>query len=678
MSFQVTARKWRPQLFSEVVGQDHITATLTNALASGRVAHSYLFCGPRGVGKTTTARILAKALNCAGRGDGIDPCGECPSCTAITDGTSMDVLEIDGASNNSVDDVRELREVVRYIPTEGAHKIYIIDEVHMLSPAAFNALLKTLEEPPARVVFVFATTEVQEVPETILSRCQRFNFRRISTSRIAGHLEKIAAAEGIEADQEALYLLAHRADGALRDAESLLDQVVSFGGRVTGEGVREVLGLVDRGVFFDVTAAIAAGDGGRLLDLVAGVLDEGGDLEEFVRGLVEHASHLLFAKVQGSAARLEVSEDEGRRYEEAAGPLAEEDLLRIVQSLMELEAEVRKSLQPRFRTELALVRLAGMGRAVDVGRLLGRLAALEAAADGGARPPDLAGAGLRRRPEMRGRRPPSGRRRPGRSPPPAACLRARERTVGLPPGGARGGDAEPASPAASASGLRQGSSSAPGASLRSRPRPPAPGPAGAHLRPRPPPRPKAPARRLRGRRTRRGPGRAGSGPSARGSLLSARRARPPPRPRAPPGTQSRRSRPRPRRPPLPEDPEEAIRRLWPQVTDQVRGTQPTTASFLQAVTRLELKGTVLTLFFDEADGLAMGKVARAGEAVAAALAGLGGPEVRLRCSVDERSRGGGPAPDAPPPAARAPEATPGADLDPKVRTVLEALDGELV
>ena len=562
MPFQVTARKWRPQRFSEVVGQEHITATLTNALASGRIAHCYLFCGPRGVGKTTTARILAKALNCAAPGEGNDPCGECPSCKAITDGTSMDVLEIDGASNNSVDDVRELREVVRYIPTEGAHKIYIIDEVHMLSTAAFNALLKTLEEPPERVVFVFATTEVQEVPETILSRCQRFNFRRISTSRIARHLEQITAAEKIEADQEALYLLAHRADGALRDAESLLDQVVSFGGGVTSEGVREVLGLVDRGVFFEATSAIAEGEGGLLLDLVARILEEGGDIEEFVGGLVEHASRLLFTKVQESASKLEVSEDEARRYEEAAGALAEDDLLRIVQTLMELETEVRKSLQPRFRTELALVRLAGMGRAVDVGRLLARLSALEAAVAGGGAPAATP---------------------PGRNPPPS--------------------------------------------------RNPDPGP--------PPPVPPPAAE---------DPGQA-PGPDVPGPS----EAPDPPAAGAP-----------------------DIQDLWPRVADHLGETQPMTAGFLQDVTRLEMKGSALTLFFDETNGLAMGQVAKAGDVVAAAVARVGGPEVRVRCSIDSSGEAAPPA-GSPPAAAPQPTRTsPETSLDPKVRSVLEALDGEIV
>ncbi|HJP29765.1 MAG: DNA polymerase III subunit gamma/tau [Candidatus Latescibacteria bacterium] len=592
MAYQVTARKWRPQRFYEVVGQQHITTTLTNALHSGRVAQCYLFTGPRGVGKTTTARILAKALNCANRGDTPDPCGECPSCRAITDGTSMDVLEIDGASNNSVDDVRELREIVRYIPTEGAYKVYIIDEVHMLSTAAFNALLKTLEEPPERVVFVFATTEVQEVPETILSRCQRFNFRRIPTSLIASHLGKITTDEGIDAEQEALYLLAHRADGALRDAESLLDQVVSFSGGVSATGVSDVLGLVDRAVFFDAARAIAAGDGACLLDLVAAVIDGGGDIEEFVRGFVEHASHMLFTKVQGSADKLEVADTERARYDESVGDLAEEDLLRIVQALMELEADLRRSLQPRFRTELALVRLAHMGRAVDVGRLLTRLAALEAAVGSG-RQRQLAAAHT-----------------------PAAA---------------------PASTG------------------------PAPAPAS---QPRPqaadsPPPPVPPPQRE-------------EGPGAEPSAVSEQKT--------PPSG--------------PIDTDE-LKGQWSRVTHLVRQTQPSAGTFLQEVTRMELEGVILTLFFSQENRFGMGLVGKAHEAVSAAIAQVTNHQLRIRCSLDEGdggSGGQGPEPPLPPPATDNPEQRPapeattppaqqtgrGADLDPSVRAVVDAIDGELV
>ena len=403
MAYQVTARKWRPRQFDEVVGQEHITATLKNAVHSGRIAQCYLFCGPRGVGKTTTARILAKVLNCADPRDG-NSCEACDSCKSIAASTSMNVLEIDGASNNSVDDIRELREVVRYAATEGVYKIYIIDEVHMLSTSAFNALLKTLEEPPEHVVFIFATTEVQSVPDTILSRCQRFNFRRISTGQIAAHLGTIAQAEGIEVEEGALHLLASRADGALRDAESLLDQVVSLGAAVSQQAVVQVLGLVDRELYFELLDAMREAAPARVLDIVAQAVDEGVDVEEFVYGLVELLRHLLFAKIQGETDELDMAEDARQRCGELAAAMEVEDLLRMMQSLLDLEADIKRSVQPRFRVEIALVHLALMGRSVDVGELLRRLQSLESAAPRPTAPPP----------------PSSGRSEPVASPPPSS------------------------------------------------------------------------------------------------------------------------------------------------------------------------------------------------------------------------------------------------------------------
>ena len=386
MAYQVTARKWRPRQFDEVVGQEHITATLKNAVHSGRIAQCYLFCGPRGVGKTTTARILAKVLNCADPRDG-NSCEACDSCQSIATSTSMNVLEIDGASNNSVDDIRELREVVRYAATEGVYKIYIIDEVHMLSTSAFNALLKTLEEPPEHVVFIFATTEVQSVPDTILSRCQRFNFRRISAGQIAAHLGTIAQAEGIQVEEGALHLLASRADGALRDAESLLDQVVSLGAEVSQQAVVQVLGLVDRGLYFELLDAMREAAPAQVLDIVARAVDEGVDIEEFVYGLVELLRHLLFAKIQGGTDELDMAEDARQRCGELAAAMEVEDVLRMMQSLLDLEADIKRSVQPRFRVEISLVHLALMGRSVDVGELLRRLQSLEGAAPRPAAPP---------------------------------------------------------------------------------------------------------------------------------------------------------------------------------------------------------------------------------------------------------------------------------------------------
>ena len=414
MAYQVTARKWRPRQFDEVVGQEHITATLKNAVHSGRIAQCYLFCGPRGVGKTTTARILAKVLNCADPRDG-NPCEACDSCQSIATSTSMNVLEIDGASNNSVDDIRELREVVRYAATEGVYKIYIIDEVHMLSTSAFNALLKTLEEPPEHVVFIFATTEVQSVPDTILSRCQRFNFRRISTGQIAAHLGTITQAEGIEVEEEALHLLASRADGALRDAESLLDQVVSLGAEVSQQAVVQVLGLVDRGLYFELLDAMREAVPARVLEIVAQAVDEGVDIEEFVYGLVELLRHLLFAKIQGGTDELDMAEEARRRCGELAAAMEVEDLLRMMQSLLDLEADIKRSVQPRFRVEIALVHLALMGRSVDVGELLRRLQSLESAA-----PRPAASPPPRDRSEQASSSPPSNPNEQAAPPPPSS------------------------------------------------------------------------------------------------------------------------------------------------------------------------------------------------------------------------------------------------------------------
>ena len=377
MAYQVTARKWRPRKFDEVVAQDHITTTLKNAVLSERIAQCYLLCGPRGVGKTTTARILAKALNCSDR-RGADPCDACESCQSIVVGTSMNVLEIDGASNNSVEDIRELREVVRYAATEGTYKIYIIDEVHMLSTAAFNALLKTLEEPPAHVVFIFATTEVQAVPDTILSRCQRFNFRRIAAGQIAAHLRVIADGEDILADERALFLLANRADGALRDAESLFDQVVSLNAEsISADVVEKVLGLVDRSIYFEIMDAILEADPARVIDALDRAIEAGAEIEEFTHGLVELLRYTLLAKVQESAAKLDVAEEDKVNYEKLGAVFATEDFMRMLQVLMDLEGELKRSLSPRFRLELVLVRFALMGQAVDVGELLVRIKALE-------------------------------------------------------------------------------------------------------------------------------------------------------------------------------------------------------------------------------------------------------------------------------------------------------------
>jgi DNA polymerase-3 subunit gamma/tau len=306
MSYLVLARKWRPQTFAQIIGQPHVSQTLQNAIQARRVAHAYLFTGARGVGKTSVARILAKALNCE-HGLSAQPCNDCSNCREITQGNAVDVQEIDGASNTGVDNIRELRETIRYRPAKSRHKIYIIDEVHMLSTAAFNALLKTLEEPPEHIVFIFATTEPHKIPATILSRCQRFDFRRIATSQIVAHLETIAREERLQLPEPVLYSIAREAEGSMRDAQSLLEQVLAFSvdGRVDTE-VLDLLGVIDRHSVQRVGRAILQGEAGTCLEVVADLYRRGIDIKRFCQQLCEHFRNLTFWPGRTAAAYLDL------------------------------------------------------------------------------------------------------------------------------------------------------------------------------------------------------------------------------------------------------------------------------------------------------------------------------------------------------------------------------------
>jgi DNA polymerase-3 subunit gamma/tau len=358
MAYEVLARKWRPQQFDDVVGQAHVTQTLCNAITSDRVAHAYIFVGPRGTGKTTTARILAKALNCQKAGPTVQPCGQCSACQEITSGSSLDVIEIDGASNNSVDQVRELRESANFAPARGPFKIYIIDEVHMLSIAAFNALLKTLEEPPKHVKFFFATTDPQKVPTTILSRCQRFDLRRISLREIVGQLEKIARAEKIEITPDALLAIARGAEGGLRDATGALDQLVAFRGKQIAErDVLAVFGLVAQQTLAALAQAVAQGDVAAALRIVA-ELDTGGkDLQRVVVELLGYFRDLLVCRYAGEATVLpDLTDDQITRLKAVAAQHDPDRLLRIVELLVETDARMRHALSRRTLLEIALVR----------------------------------------------------------------------------------------------------------------------------------------------------------------------------------------------------------------------------------------------------------------------------------------------------------------------------------
>ncbi|MBD3318040.1 MAG: DNA polymerase III subunit gamma/tau [Chitinivibrionales bacterium] len=372
MSYLVFARKWRPLSFSDVVGQEHVTQTLSKAIEKDRVAHAYIFSGTRGVGKTTTARILARALNCE-KGPTPTPCGECESCRGIMTGSSFDVLEIDGASNNSVEDIRELRDNINYSSMGGRHRIYVIDEVHMLSKAAFNALLKTLEEPPRNVIFIFATTEPQKIPETIHSRCQRYDFRRISTECILDRLERICREESIDYDRQALLLVARKADGSMRDALSLLDQAYSFcREKMSEKEVRGVLGLVDTEIYADIMKAVAAKDEGPVLTAVQDVLTRGYDLHEFLLGFQEFIRTLLFVRIPSvfESRRVDLQNDAVDQLAELSRSFAEGDLLRMAEMLRKAEQDLRWSAFPRFLVELTLLKLVRMDHSVTIEQVL--------------------------------------------------------------------------------------------------------------------------------------------------------------------------------------------------------------------------------------------------------------------------------------------------------------------
>ncbi|MDD2236007.1 MAG: DNA polymerase III subunit gamma/tau [Kiritimatiellae bacterium] len=378
MAYEVLARKWRPQQFDEVVGQEHVARTLKNAIESGRIAHAYLFVGPRGIGKTSSARIFAKALNCA-KGPTATPCDQCDACREIMDGRSLDVIEIDGASNTGVDHIRDLRESVLYAPARGPYKIYIIDEVHMLSTGAFNALLKTLEEPPKHVKFIFATTEPQKLPATIISRCQRFDLRPISTRQIMQHLRKIADAEKVKVSDDALLAVARGAEGGMRDAESTLDQLMAFcGDSITEDDVMSVFGLVSRAALEELVDAMIAGEVPKAIAMVDELDQSGKDVQRVVVELLQYLRNLLvlsYSTDQG--AGLDVTDLQRERLRGQAEHTDASRILRMIKVLSEADEKLRYALSRRALLEVAVIQCARSARVVSIDRIIGALAELK-------------------------------------------------------------------------------------------------------------------------------------------------------------------------------------------------------------------------------------------------------------------------------------------------------------
>jgi DNA polymerase-3 subunit gamma/tau len=374
MSYQVIARKWRPQTFRDLVGQTHVTETLVNAIKSNRVAHAYIFSGARGVGKTTAARILAKALNCV-KGPTPEPCGECDSCKEITAGTSLDVIEIDAASNRGIDQIRELREMVRYAPAAARSKVVILDEAHMLTGEASNALLKTLEEPPDRVIFVMATTQPEDLVDTIRSRSQHFHFRALTFAEIAGRLKEIAEKENLKIEPGAMAVIARMAEGSMRDALSLLEQARAYCGEtIVDKEVRELLGVVPDDALDELVGAIADASADRALALVHTFQKEGRNLQHFCREAIRHIRNLLIARVCGADSDLiAATSDQRPALAKAAARFSEEDLTRFFQILLQTDDDLRRKPDPRVHLEMGLLRLINASRLAPLEEVLAEL-----------------------------------------------------------------------------------------------------------------------------------------------------------------------------------------------------------------------------------------------------------------------------------------------------------------
>src|SRR6476620_11147660 len=373
MSYQVLARKYRPQKFSEVIGQEHVTQTLKNAIEQGRTAHGYIFSGHRGIGKTTVARILAMALNCRSSDKPVaEPCGVCESCTEIRAGNSVDVIEIDAATNRGIDEIRELREGTRYRPARDRFKIYILDEAHQITDAAFNALLKTLEEPPGHVVFMLATTQPEDIPQTIRSRCQHFSFRAVGFEEILNQLKDLSGRENIEADEDALALLAEPGAGWMRDALSILDQAIaSSTGRLTAEQVRNLVGAAPSGVLEEVMQAVAQGSSETVLRLVDRLISEGHSPTHFARQMVRFLRNTVVARIAGAeSSLLQISSDERQRVARIAALFEEEDLARHLQIMLRTHSELGYRQEQRFHLELGLLKLAHAQRLLPIEQLL--------------------------------------------------------------------------------------------------------------------------------------------------------------------------------------------------------------------------------------------------------------------------------------------------------------------